>query len=322
MAEGTLNRLVSASALSLGVVRSIVHGTFLIGVLVTSFGALSELPPTLLRPVGMMKLLPWEFYDRLLTPSGMAALKGAMLLSLLLSTLGYLTSLTTKTSFLLVVVYQGLVRSFGHFNHDEMLGVYYLGILAFSPSGDGFSLDRWSSSSRRVRSNFVYGYPILLMQVLMGWVYFSSALIKLRVAGLKYLSADNLPSLAIYHSLDNLHETHFRIAFLLPHVRVLMPYVIGVVLIWELMFPLAVFVRRLRWWILGGGVVFHLATLLLMNVFFPYLLAMYLVFVDWPRVGRWLRTRRARMSMAVPEDTTNGSILDSSSHRAKIVDDQ
>ena len=47
-----------------------------------------------------------------------------------LSTIGYLT-LTTKTSALLVLFYQGLLRSFGHFNHDEMLGVYYLIILAF-----------------------------------------------------------------------------------------------------------------------------------------------------------------------------------------------
>jgi hypothetical protein len=78
----------------------------------------------------------------------------------------------------------------------------------------------------------------------------------------------------------------------------------------------------LRWWILGGGVVFHLATVLLMNVFFPYLLAMYLIFVDWPRVGRWFRTRRARMSMAVPKDTGNGSLLVSSSYCGINDEDQ
>ena len=47
------------------------------------------------------------------------------------------------------------------------------------------------------------------MQLLLAWAYFSSALIKLRVAGLKYLSPDNLPALAIFHSLDNLHDTSF-----------------------------------------------------------------------------------------------------------------
>ncbi len=292
MAQGIVNRFVPASAVSLGVVRSVVHGAFLISVLLTSFSALAELPPTILRPTGAMKVLPWSFYDQLLTPAGMTILKSAMVLSLLLSTAGFLTSLSTKISLLFVVFYQGLVRSFGHFNHDEMLGVYYLAVLAFTPCGAAFSLDSWVAPTRKERPSFAYGYPILLMQLLMGWVYFSSALIKLRVAGLKYLSVDNLPSLAIFHSLDNLHDTHFRWAFWLPGVRAYLPFVVGLVLVWELLFPLAIFSKRLRWWILGAGVLFHFSTLFFMNIFFPHQLAMYLVFVDWDAVERRLSKRR------------------------------
>ena len=55
--------------------RSIVHGTFLISILFTSFSALGSLPATILRPTGVMKLLPWSFYDQLQTPSGMLYLK-------------------------------------------------------------------------------------------------------------------------------------------------------------------------------------------------------------------------------------------------------
>jgi uncharacterized membrane protein YphA (DoxX/SURF4 family) len=131
------------------------------------------------------------------------------------------------------------------------------------------------------RPAFAYAYPILLMQLLMAWSYFSSALIKLRVAGLKYLSPDNLPALAIFHSLDNLHDTHFRLAFWLPQVKTWLPFAVALVLIWELAFPLAVFLRRVRWWILAFGIVFHLSTLFLMNIFFPHHLAMYLIFIDW-----------------------------------------
>ena len=114
------------SAVALGVVRSIVHGTFLISVLATSFSALGALPVTIMRPTGAMKFFPWGFYDQLLTPTGMAGLKIAMVVSLVSSTAGVFTSISTKTSFLLVLFYQGLVRSFGHFNHDEMLAVYCL----------------------------------------------------------------------------------------------------------------------------------------------------------------------------------------------------
>jgi hypothetical protein len=174
-----------------------MHGVFLITVLFTSFASLGQLPPTILRPVGAMKLLPWSFYDWLLTPATMTLFKWVMVLSLVLSMAGFLTSLSTKVSLVLVAFYEGLVRSFGHFNHDEMIAVYLLAVLAFTPCGDAFSLDRWSARKRERSSDFVYAYPILLMQLLLAWAYFSSALVKLRVAGLKYFAVDNLPALAI-----------------------------------------------------------------------------------------------------------------------------
>ena len=282
----TNGRIVPASALALGVVRSIVHGTFLVSVTVTSFSALGTLPVTILRPTGAMKILPWSLYDQLLTPSGMTILKTAMIVSLLLSTTGLFTSISTKTSLLLVVFYQGLVRSFGHFNHDEMLAVYCVAVLAFTPCGESFSLDHWLRRRKHERPLWAYSYPILLMQLLMAWVYFSSALIKLRIAGLKYLSVDNLPALAIFHSLDNLHDTHFKLAFELPAVRSYLPFAVGLVLVWELLFPLAVFWPRSRWWLLGAGILFHFSTLFFMNIFFPHQLALYLIFVDWDAVAR------------------------------------
>jgi len=292
VAQGIVNRVVPASAFALGVVRAIVHGTFLISILFTSFSALGALPATILRPTGAMRLLPWSLYDQLQTPHGMLFLKVVLVLSLLLSTTGFLTVVSTKTSFLLVLFYQGLLRSFGHFNHDEMLAVYYLAVLAFTPCGDGFSLDNRMLRQRKERPALAYAYPILLLQLLMAWVYFSSALIKLRVAGLKYLSPDNLPALAIFHSLDNLHDTPFRLAFWLPQIKSYLPVAVVLVLVWELIFPLAIFWRRWRWWILGAGILFHLSTLFLMNIFFPHQLAMYLIFVDWD--GKYSRAKAQR----------------------------
>ena len=304
MAQGIINRVVPAGPFALGVVRAIVHGTFLISILFTSFSALGSLPVTILRPTGVMKLLPWSFYDQLQTPGAMVILKTVMVISLLCSTLGLLTVVSSKTSLLFVLFYQGLLRSFGHFNHDEMLAVYYLAVLAVTPCGDAFSIDSRIRKQRGDRPAFAYTYPILLMQLLMAWVYVSSALIKLRVAGFKYLSPDNLPALAIFHSLDNLHDTHFKLAFLLPAVKSYLPLAVAFVLLWELAFPLAIFWRRLRWWILGIGIGFHLATLFLMNIFFPHQLAMYLIFVNWDNLPRSLGQPG---SQVVLPDFVNGS---------------
>ncbi len=319
--------MVPSTAAALGIVRAVVSSVFLIAILNTSFTNLGHLPATILRPVGIMQLLSWRFYDQLLTPQGMTILKWTMVLSLSFSTIGYLTPLTAKTSALLVLFYQGLLRSLGHFNHDEMLGVYYLIVLAFSPCSDAFSVDSLPGK-RAKKSGFAYGFPILLMWLLMAWVYFSSALIKLRVAGLSYFSADNLPALAIMHSLDNLHDTQFRFAFWLPSVRQYLPFAVGLVLLWELLFPLTVFWKRVRWYFLGIGIVFHLSTLFLMNIFFPYQLALYLVFVDWPRFAAWLgNTRMLRRAnlwwrhfRSVPEEFPNTRIYGLAKEGALIWD--
>ena len=276
-------------------VRAGACGFFLLAVLVTPFSAVGRLPVTTMRPAGAMQLLSWRFYDALLTPGGMSLLKYLMLASLLLSTAGFLTGLTTKSSALLVLFYQGLLRSLNHFNHDEMLGVYVLVVLAFSPCGDAFSIDSKFKSVPR-RPAWAYGYPILLCRVLVAWAYFSSALIKLRVDGLGYLSRDTLPALAVSHSLDNLHQTQFRFAFRLHEWGAYLTPLVALTLAWDLLFPLAVFSKRARPFILGAGVLFHLSTLFLMNIFFPVHLAMYLVFVDWPalseRVGRTALVKR------------------------------
>jgi len=281
-------------------VRAGVCGLILCEILLTSFSDLGRIPTTLLRPTGAMQILPWRFYDALLTPAGMLTLKWLMVISLLGATAGCLTMVTTKSSALLFVLYEGLLRSFGHFNHDEMPAIYILIVLAFTPCGDAFSFDNWRGKKFPLGSGSAYGYPILLMRVLLAWSYFSSALIKFRVAGLGYLSPDNLPSLAIVHSLDNLHDTQFRLAFWLPQVREYLPVLLALVVLWELLFPLAIFFRRARLLILVVGIFFHLGTLFFMNIFFPYHLAMYIVFVDWGRVRTkvegFVRSRSVRAS--------------------------
>src|SRR5262249_40865930 len=119
-----LASLSPQSAQALGMVRAGVHGFLLIQVLMASFRALGYLPVTLMHPPGVMEYVSWKLYDRLLTPNGMLAFQCLLALSLCLSAAGYLTSITTKTSALLFIFYQGILRSFGHFNHDEMVAVW------------------------------------------------------------------------------------------------------------------------------------------------------------------------------------------------------
>jgi uncharacterized membrane protein YphA (DoxX/SURF4 family) len=285
-------RGVPDTAEALGMVRAGAFGFVLCEVLLASFKDLGRLPVTLLRPTGAMRLLPWGFYESLLTPAAMSAFKWLFAAALLAATVGALANVSTKAAAVLFLFYQGLLRSFTHFNHDEMPAAYILLVLAFAPCGDAFSLDSLRGRRRALPGgSWVYGYPILLARLLLAWSYFTSALVKLRVAGLGYFSPDNLPALAVSNSLDNMHDTQFRAGLWLPAYREYTPPLVALVMLWELLFPLAVWFPRARAFILTAGVLFHLGTLVFMNIFFPYHLAMYLVFVDWPRVVRRVREK-------------------------------
>lgn len=272
------------SAAALGSMRTALFGFVLLDVLQTGFVDLSRLPITAVRPTGLLQVFSWRFFEIVLTPRGMLALKIALVVSLAAATAGYLASASTKSAALLFLFYQGLVRSFGHFNHDEMPVVYMLIALAFTPCGDAWSVDSLLHRTRTRVGDVVYGFPILLLRGLLAWSYFSSAVIKLRVAGLGYFNSDNLPTVAILHSLDNLHDTQHRLAFWLPSAVEFTAVITLLIVLWELAFPLAIFSKLARRIILPFGIIFHVATIFFMNISFPYHLAGYAVFVDWPRL--------------------------------------
>ena len=101
------------SATALGAVRAVVSGVFLAVVLHDHFTTLANLPVTILRPPGVMEYLSWKFYGRLMTPEGMVVFKLALLLTLGASFVGWWTPVSTKSAAALVILYEGLLRSFG-----------------------------------------------------------------------------------------------------------------------------------------------------------------------------------------------------------------
>ncbi len=149
---------------------------------------------------------------------------------------------------------------------------------------------RFTGQRKDIKSS-AYGYPILLMQMVLAWCFFTAGLNKLRISGMAYFGNDNLPIQAINHSLDNLHETQLKFAFWLPEVRDYPGLIMPVTVAWEILFrsdflaPL----QTVDCWI---RILFHLVTLFTMNIFFSNLMMLYLIFVDLKAVfGRFSRRR-------------------------------
>src|ERR1022692_5067801 len=89
MASTTVGSLEQNPAAELAAIRVGVHGVVLAMVWHDSFSALAMMPSTLMRPPGIMQYVGWRFFDRLLTSEGMIAFKLALLISLLMGTLGW-----------------------------------------------------------------------------------------------------------------------------------------------------------------------------------------------------------------------------------------
>src|SRR5437588_5973638 len=157
MESRSLRRFVPTDAAALGMIRAALCGFVLAEVLLTDFVDLGRLPTTVMRPTGAMKVIPWGFFDVLLTPRGMLIFKCGLIASLIAATLGYLTSITMKSTAFLFLFFEGLLRSFGHFNHDEMPVVYILFVLAFTPSGEAFSVDNWLRHAHGRADDIAYG---------------------------------------------------------------------------------------------------------------------------------------------------------------------
>ena len=229
-----------------------------------------------------MEYLSWKLYDRVVTPSGMLVLHILLVSAFTAASAGFWTEVSVKIATALYVFYGGILRSFGHFNHDEMVATWCLFIFALSPCGDGFAVGAMRVPIRPASP--LYGYPIFLMRCVLAWSYFSAGLLKLKLGGLEYFQPDSFLTLAVNNSLGNFHDTQFRLVFELINYRWLATLGVVAAVIFELSFPLAVFLPRLRWWILSVGVLFHAGTMLLMNITFPTQLLMYVVFVDWESV--------------------------------------
>lgn len=297
-----MNDSTDDGAKALALIRISANAVFLWQFWRTSFRALGELPVEIMHPPGLMEYISWKFYDRLMTPTHMQEFKWIIIVALLSSAVGFKTSWSTKVSVVLVILYEGILRSFGHVNHDEYVGMYVLLILAFVPCSDRYSLDAWLKAPSMFRSESItYWYPIHLMQAVMAWSYFSTGVLKLRNGGLAYFLPDQLPTLAIQHSLGNLHDTQYRIAFMLPSIRMVTPILLVIVVLWEVTFPVGIVFKRSRWIYLGFGVVFHVSTVLLMNIGFWNHLAMYLIFVNWTKLRQSMTRLTVKMqSIRIP----------------------
>jgi predicted DCC family thiol-disulfide oxidoreductase YuxK len=245
------------------------------------------------KPVALFALL----HLPIVSIKTMAMLEGFWKFSLLLACVALFTRISTWASLMLGLYLLGVPHNFGKQGHGDGILVLTMGILALSRCGDAWSLDRLLRSFRAgppIRLDAPggeYRWPVACVWLLTALVFFAAGVTKLRWSGLEWITSDNLANVLLQHQYksDPLVDWGRAIA----RHPLLCKVLAGMTVALELLFPLALFSSRARWPLVGGMFVAQVGIALLMGVVFTQFMFVYLFWIPWYALGRFVLKRVA-----------------------------
>jgi hypothetical protein len=254
-----------------------------------------------------------EFYKALvilqpyprLGPALTSAVHAVLVVSMALALVGCFTRTALWIAAPLYLWWWGTYYSFGAVHHGRITAVAALFVLAVAPSGGAYSVDSWLARRRAARlgapasaagRDELAGWALRVMMVLVVGAYLLAAYSKLRVTGPGWVKGGALEAVMIKNGTP-------AAMLLVRHVW-LVYAMAALTLVLEGTAWLLFFRGRIRDAYVVAAVLFHIGTLLVLNISFLGLVAAYLAFYDLEvgvdRVGAWLRQRFA--AEATPQE--------------------
>ncbi|MDA0832407.1 MAG: HTTM domain-containing protein [Planctomycetota bacterium] len=201
------------------------------------------------------------------------ALFSAMLIAFLFSAIGWCTRLSLICSTVLYT-YFCLIDYLSTITKFTVIATHVLLLLSLSQCGIMWSVDSWLK--RRARKSSWPGepttlyprasvWPRRLIQILVCTVYFGAAATKVQTPS--FFSGDQM----IYWAMTNVNHAH-PLGELFTLYPILFVFGGFATAIWEILFSVLVWSKIGRRFALGGGVIFHIGTMLLLGLFvFPWI---------------------------------------------------
>jgi hypothetical protein len=245
-----------------------------------------------------------EFYKALvilqpfprLGPALTSAVYAVLVVSLALALVGCFTRTALWIAAPLYLWWWGTYYSFGAVHHGRITAVAALFVLAVAPSGGAYSVDSWRARRRAASlgapasaagRDELAGWALRVMMVLVVGAYLLAAYSKLRVTGPGWVKGGALEAVMIKNGTPA--------AMLLVRHLWLVYAMAALTLVLEGTAWLLFFRGRIRDAYVVAAVLFHIGTLLVLNISFLGLVAAYLAFYDLEvgvdRVRAWLRQR-------------------------------
>jgi hypothetical protein len=284
---------------ALGAIRMWTCGILLVSTCCERLDTIALLPGELRRPLGLMMLLdilPTGFDRFVASGPSLWAFQSITEILLFLGMIGCWTRIAVPLAVLCAYVLNGILREFSFFWHQNLMPIYVLAVLSFTPCGDGWSIDRLRRiyKGRPVpdaeRAVPIYGWSRYACWVPMALLYCWSGLSKLRQSGLMWAGPTNMRSVMYEESLSGKwyplgQGLHLAWA---PDVAFVL---LGLVAIsGELSYPAILFSRKARRIIPLLTMGMHIGIIFLQDIVFLDLIALNLIVMDFS----WLRDSLAR----------------------------
>ncbi len=204
--------------------------------------------------------------------------------SLLLSALGLFTRMSVSVSFVTGTYLFGLPNNFGQIEHEDALAVLVMLVLAFSRSGDAFSVDRLRKRDEPPRASGEYRWPVMLACALLTLVFFGAGVSKLRRGGFQWFATDNLAYVFLQHQypVSPAAALFGWGVWLARHPLLCRALALSIVMI-ECGYPLALFSRTARRVFVPATILMLVGFRVLMGPDFSALIVCHAFWIPWKR---------------------------------------
>jgi hypothetical protein len=281
-----------ASAEALGAIRAWIAAILLASVLWEDLASSAYLPRGMHTPdrqwlISLLHALPIHFDGFLASWTALQAFETATVLLLAMAMLGLFTRWTVPAGALAYLLFAALLRSYAWGYHTGVIPLYSLLLLAFTPCGDAFSLDRRLRARRGLpvepartpRLRYAVGRYLVWMSIAIP--YTLAGLSKVRNSSLMWWDGEHMKQMLVATVLEPMHFD-FQLTYRLIQGPGWLFDALGLAaLLGEITFVLvlvSVLARRVLPLVMAG---MHVGILMMQNILFPDLIAIQAVFYDW-----------------------------------------
>ena len=291
-----------ASPGSLGAIRMWTCSILLLTTLLEDLRSIAWLPVEVRHPMGMLGYLytlPIGFERLVTSETSLRAFQLLTELLLFLGLVGWRTRAVIPLGALCHFLLLGILIDYSFFWHQNLVTLYVLIVLSFTPCGDGWSVDRlWKISQGRAvpdagRTSPVYGWARYACWAVIALPYVANGLGKLYDAGLFWWNPINIRT-NLYMDTLNPREYDWALSLYLTHAPDALFSLIGLFALFsETFFGLVLFFRVARWIFPVAAIMMHIGIFLLQKILFLDLILLQLVFFDFTRIRKAIGGRLA-----------------------------